>query len=278
MVDGFLGAEWCRALRAEVQFLVDHGLMKPNETQFGGKRFTKPHIFECDMHDEEIRSNLPELSLMFHQSDLRKALAAHLPDLDLCYGDCGHVLKLQHNTGQGGCFPCHFDNPGRPNKRRLTCLYYMNVGWTSGDGGEIVLIPFLEDQLTIPPLADRLLIFRSDTMLHLVKPSLRERFALTWWLDGEGTNTSDDLQLRLTQSDMADLRSWAKSLRNDPVQRLLSRAVYDEEYEASLVACMQGSDGCGEMVAGHRAQVERQRAHPSLKLLIDALRLIKNKS
>lgn len=41
----------------------------------------------------------------------------------------GRALKVQRNGGGGACFPFHYDNPGRPNKRRLTCLLYLNPEW-----------------------------------------------------------------------------------------------------------------------------------------------------
>ena len=28
------------------------------------------------------------------------------------------------------CFPLHYDNAGPPSKRRLTCLFYLSVGWS----------------------------------------------------------------------------------------------------------------------------------------------------
>lgn len=47
------------------------------------------------------------------------------------------AIKIQLNTG-GGSFPWHYDNPGPPNNRILTCVIYLNPNWKEGDGGEIV--------------------------------------------------------------------------------------------------------------------------------------------
>ena len=114
----------------------------------------------------------------------------------------------QYNEGEGGCFPWHYDNPCRPNKRRVTCLVYLNPDWTAGDGGEIVLAPFLDRavswhhivlpaaqlaqaaittghgwtqqdtvahttqlQVKITPIFDRAVFFLSDRVLHRVLPS-----------------------------------------------------------------------------------------------------------
>lgn len=59
-------------------------------------------------------------------------------------------------AGSGGCFPLHYDNPGPPNKRALTCLLYLNPDWKEGDGGEVCLRPFLGKEKAIAPLLDRL--------------------------------------------------------------------------------------------------------------------------
>ena len=59
-------------------------------------------------------------------------------------------------AGSGGCFPLHYDNPGPPNKRALTCLLYLNPDWKVGDGGEVCLRPFLGKEKAIAPLLDRL--------------------------------------------------------------------------------------------------------------------------
>lgn len=50
----------------------------------------------------------------------------------------------------------HYDNPGPPNKRALTCLLYLNPDWKEADGGEVFLTPFLQKEEPIAPLLDRL--------------------------------------------------------------------------------------------------------------------------
>ncbi|CAM9626654.1 unnamed protein product, partial [Heterosigma akashiwo] len=66
VIDNFLGFEWAMALRQELQWLHQKGLMKPNKTHFlgeGGKvlEFSKPHISELDLHDNSARSRVPAL-------------------------------------------------------------------------------------------------------------------------------------------------------------------------------------------------------------------------
>jgi len=86
--------------------------------------------------------------------------------------------------GNGACFPLHYDNPGRPSKRKLTCLVYLNPDWKPGDGGELKLFPFLEEPITIEPKFDRCVIFVSDLILHRVLPCFAPRFCFTIWSVG----------------------------------------------------------------------------------------------
>lgn len=65
-------------------------------------------------------------------------------------------LNNRPRAGSGGCFPLHYDNPGPPNKRALTCLLYLNPDWKDGDGGELCLTPFLGKEKVIAPLLDRM--------------------------------------------------------------------------------------------------------------------------
>lgn len=44
-------------------------------------------------------------------------------------------------------------------------------------------------------------------------------------------------------------------MRRSPVQRVLSRGVYEEQYETSLRECMVGAEGYEDMLAAHRALV-----------------------
>ena len=82
------------------------------------------------------------------------------------------MLKVQFNEGHGGCFPVHYDNPARPNRRKLTALVYLNPEWAEGDGGELELYPFLERSVVITPLMNRLVLFESNLVLQTLKVGL----------------------------------------------------------------------------------------------------------
>ena len=180
------------------------------------------------------------------------------------------TLKLQYNSGDGGCFPYHYDNPAPPNKRILTVLVYLNPDWEQGDGGEVMLLPFLGKPEIIPPKFNRTVIFRSDTVLHRVLPSHKPRCCFTLWLDGANPNTDDKVYLRekhLTPS-------FIPTLLTSPLQRTLSRAVYEEEYEKSLRECFGASDrDVKYAVALHRAHLKQTLANPKLSAFVHQLKL-----
>ena len=225
------------------------------------------------------------------KSSLIEALMKYLSDsMQLTSGDMGRTIKLQHNQGKGGCFPYHYgiytnasvlrvlclflliDNPGLPNKRCLTCILYLNLNWKVGDGGELLLQPFLQPTISIQPLFDRLVIFKSNSMLHRVEKTYKERFCCTFWIDGDGTNSPENTELRLAKSAIEDIDNTVKMLQKSPLQRSLSRFVYQEEYEESLYDCMEGSDGCDEMIASHIFHVKSIDNNIPLRNLVEALR------
>lgn len=92
------------------------------------------------------------------------------------------ATKLQHNAGGGGCFPMHFDSDETLDGRRVTAIFYLNDRWAPGDGGELKLYPLPHAPVTLPPLADRMVLFSSTRMLHRVLPSAKARHCFTVWL------------------------------------------------------------------------------------------------
>jgi Rps23 Pro-64 3,4-dihydroxylase Tpa1-like proline 4-hydroxylase len=49
------------------------------------------------------------------------------------------------NTGEGGCFPLHYDGPGGvKDSRRVTALLYMNNDWKPVDGGCLRILPWMQ--------------------------------------------------------------------------------------------------------------------------------------
>jgi SM-20-related protein len=71
---------------------------------------------------------------------------------------------------------------GRPG-RRLTAIWYANPDWTEADGGELVAQE-PEGPRLIAPILDRAVVFLSDRLEHVVRPSRRIRRAATAWFWG----------------------------------------------------------------------------------------------
>jgi hypothetical protein len=301
---------WATALRSEIAWLSTSGRLGPNRTHFQNQQsgtrflFAKPNVFEADLHDESIRATVPELDFFFEtvKNTLPRAFKKAstgvgtgnetqdentndddefpFPDFArLASGDQARTVKVQHNRGKGGCFPSHYDNPGGGSKRFLTCILYLNPIWTEGDGGELVVTPFLRAPVTIQPKHDRLAVFYSDRVLHSVNGfNGTDRFCLTVWLDAlAGTvNLPQHVALKLNPEDVkGGVEVLATKLLARPAQRSVSRAVYREEYLASLRSCMEGHPGFEEMRASHESTVERFKANKPLWGLVEQLRKVK---
>ena len=95
-------------------------------------------------------------------------------------------LELQLAVYERGFgYARHRDSLAGTDSRRATVLYYAN-DWQPGDGGELELVEDGGVRL-IEPLADRLVVFRSDVVEHAVLPVARgPRVALSGWLRRDG--------------------------------------------------------------------------------------------
>ncbi|EKX39892.1 hypothetical protein GUITHDRAFT_158359 [Guillardia theta CCMP2712] len=276
VIDEFMGRERARRMRDEISMLKEMGKLTPNKVQFSlnGRieHFTKPNIYEADMHDPSIREHVTELTELFFSDEMVQLLQETFPELHLKLGTRARTLKLQMNAGQGGCFPLHYDNPGRPNMRKVTCLLYLNEGWKEGDGGELELVPFLGKPVVIEPIMDRMVLFRSDLLLHRVLPNKEARYCLTIWIDAEEghVNRDEDVMLKISRKEES-IESVVEQLRRSPSQRALSRAIYDQEYKQSILDCMQTSEEVKPMIAAHELHVAATHANATLSSLVRLL-------
>ena len=273
VVDDFLSEDMAVNLRSEAEQASAAGKLLAHRFQFGSGTFTKPQIYEADLHDESLHSVLPTYTELLFDESLCKRLDQLLPGLELEKGPKAKTVKLQRNCGEGGCFPCHYDNSGPPSRRSITCLVYLNPLWREGHGGELVLMPFLMPQVVIQPLMRRAVFFRSDLVLHSVRPASAERFCFTIWFDSASTNRSSDCNL--TAKLLREEPEVVQVLQKTAVQRAVSRAVYAEEYEDSLAACMSRAAGHDEMLQAHQQHVRQQMEHPQLGPFILFLRSLK---
>lgn len=153
IIDNVLQADIASSLLAELTWLTTIGFsnMIPNRTSFGSRLYTKPGIFELDLHQTAVRTQLKNMDNLFTESRtkliplLSRLGIENLSDSD---DDKSRTIKLQFNNGSGGCFPYHYDNPGPPSNRLLTCILYLNREWEPEHGGELTLYPFLQQVVT----------------------------------------------------------------------------------------------------------------------------------
>lgn len=283
IVDDFVSPNISEKYIKEIEDLRDNNLLIPNRTYFSspfekGKHILaeKPGIFEADLHQDRIRENTLYLKELFleTEAELCRTLQPFLKKIRLVEGNNSRVIKVQFNTGNGACFPSHFDNPGPPSNRCLTCVIYLNSEWSIGDGGELTIYPFLQSAVKIAPHLGRAVIFRSDLILHRVECSFKNRYCLTIWIDGLNINSTDDINLKISSSCLLDenIEDTMSMFRNSPLQRSISRGVYREVYEKSLRECMHGASGYTEMEHLHNAYLDSIENSPSLAKLVNKLR------
>ena len=88
-----------------------------------------------------------------------------------------HLAKYPPNS----FYKRHLDQFKERSNRQITVLIYFNENWMPGDGGE--LKAYKKDrELLIEPVANRLVLFKSDTIEHEVLPTRVPRYSLTGWL------------------------------------------------------------------------------------------------
>lgn len=83
---------------------------------------------------------------------------------------------------KGSFYKRHLDQFAERNNRMISFIIYLNEGWKSGDGGELRIYPNEKEILDIPPLYNRCILFRSDTLEHEVLTANADRRSVTGWM------------------------------------------------------------------------------------------------
>ncbi len=92
----------------------------------------------------------------------------------------------------GDFYKRHVDAFRGQANRVLTVVAYLNSGWDSADGGELVLYKDADDQegIKVTPLMGTLAVFLSEEFPHEVLPAKRDRYAIAGWYR-VNTSTAD---------------------------------------------------------------------------------------
>lgn len=302
LLESCVGPVGAAGLRREIGELQAAGLLHLNAThviQRGGVAsfVDKPHIFEGE-GEMLVRSSswglTPE---RFHHTQLIimcscfdcTAQLSHLSDTDLPHlhalntaverawlpelvrqwpelGVVRHAIKVQCNTGTGGCFPLHVDSDLQYSSRILSSVLYLNPTWQPADGGELVLYPFPFERVVVPPISDRLVMFSSPGMLHRVLPShVPDRTCLTIWV-------SQTMPHRVAQPAVphAPPPRPSASANEDTVLAYLlhpfhrphvARLFHSAEWTASLLESHAPSDARARLITAHEHDIRRLRQY-----------------
>lgn len=174
--DGVLGPETARQARAEVLALWRAGHLRPAAVGRGAARSRRPEVrgdLTCWLDPALVTPALARVHALFDA--LRDAvnhaawLGLRAYDVQVALYPGRRTRYLRHRDTFGGCAD-----------RRLTAIWYANPDWTPADGGALSAFEPAGTR-SIAPLADRLVIFRSDALEHAVTPSHTQRVALTAW-------------------------------------------------------------------------------------------------
>lgn len=185
VADGLLGGDICRRLRAEAEACRAGGLLSVAASS-GDVRSTSVAASEA-----------PALALY------ARTIASELGKLRGLPENGTHKLAVVEQSGRG--YVRHIDNTRDGADRRvLTAIYYLNPDYERRDGGRLRVFGDDGDAAsTHAPAGDRLVVFRSDALVHDVSPTTfpaghapdaRHRWALTVWLaaaDGFGAAPAD---------------------------------------------------------------------------------------
>ena len=81
---------------------------------------------------------------------------------------------------EGTFYKRHLDQFKERSNRLITLILYLNENWQEGDGGELVIYKD-EKAENIPPIGNRLVIFKSDVLEHEVLMTNKGRYSITGW-------------------------------------------------------------------------------------------------
>lgn len=82
---------------------------------------------------------------------------------------------------KGTFYKRHLDQFKERDNRLISVVFYLNDNWTEGDGGELKIYRESGD-FNVNPIANRLVLFKSDVVEHEVLLSNTQRKSITGWL------------------------------------------------------------------------------------------------
>lgn len=174
IIDHFLSAE-------ELQLIAHYLNQLDQEDQL-----QKAGIGSIDYHvDKEIRGDFiywlsplkdPIMSPYFDKVDQLIELLNRYCFLSISSSEFHFALYPK-----GSFYQKHLDQFKERNNRLISMVFYMNENWKPEDEGELMIYQ-TEPPIKIPPINNRLVMFKSDSVEHEVLLTHANRKSITGWL------------------------------------------------------------------------------------------------
>ena len=194
MADEVLSSAMCSTLRNEAVKLYNDGSFTLSQSARWDPiskslvTYSKHNVYSTELKGGESYYDAPQLHEYVFAliKTVVPILSEAFPGTHL--SPTHHATKLAVCTGDGSRYDKHYDNAGLDDVRKVTFLYYMNKNWRDECAGQFRVYNNDGSTTDIEPLADRMLVFWSDRMVHSVEASFAprgeedHRYALTVWL------------------------------------------------------------------------------------------------
>lgn len=199
--DGFIGAAAMVAMRRELDALWTQGAFRPARVGHRAERrqvdavrsdricwflvddddddgAADGHDHAAARNDEKYDDGVVPGPAVSHFVRALRSLADELAQA--CFLPLSQLELHAACYEPGTRYAAHLDTFHDDDRRLLSLCFYLNDEWQPDDGGLLRL--HTAPATDVEPIADRLVIFRSASMLHEVLPVKRRRFSVTGWL------------------------------------------------------------------------------------------------
>lgn len=186
VADGFLGSD-------QTADLLEHARRLYTRNQFKRAGVGTAHLHTVN---ENVRG---DSVFWIEPSDVNPVLLPYIQAVHTLIEELnrGAFLGIKDIEMHFACYPegthyeKHIDQLKVNGKRVISSVFYLNVDWQPGDGGELRI--YDEKNTTyvdITPRAGRLVLFLSNSIYHEVRRVNKERYSITGWMLNQYTDTT----------------------------------------------------------------------------------------
>lgn len=176
VVEGFLAPQEIAALAEEVRQLQHAGALRQAGIGRGTEHGVRGEVRGDRIHWLSEEALTPaQAPYWSRMEELRQELNREL-FLGLASFEAHYAVYPP-----GAFYRKHLDRFARSDERAISCVLYLNEGWSEEQGGQLRLhLP--AGHQDVLPRAGTFAAFRSDTIYHEVLPATGFRFSVTAWL------------------------------------------------------------------------------------------------